>query len=561
MVSPAGAQISRLPLPRQLAYVVVACAVAFLLGALSLDIITVLTATSVIVAAVILAPACPAGRLVVINDTTVLSALVTITVAAIGASTAISSGIPCGPITSAFPAHSAHPPTHLADTPGPWRTEPRMTDTSAPSRMQHPAPAMSTTAVWNERSVAGTPQAMITCTSSKTRAEPRPMREIPMIDFEGDSFHTHEQAVALIATFYKASYSKLLGLVRKRFRSLEAEDMVEELFVKILAQVDASADDPGALGSLMEKWITPAYVFSSLIYLCLDAVGSGPGRWEDATDPQDGAEAAGGEDLCVDPANIDRLGNLLESEPPGLYPHTPDQVAAHLDTLRSRQAVNAILQTLLERGRRGGGHRTHITERQLDIFAALYKSSRPTSEDSTELTDDQLHKLTLGVDKRARARWRDMGGYSDPESGNQSAAAAELGVSRQAVSKSLKGVAAALTITRYIAGVLAPPGNLLNPSAIHAHLDQFDQLRQHADGAAHHAVLTAAAPAVRTTVDRGTRVERALLVNREHGPCNEQVEAVHAAETHVARLTGTSHPNCVDACECHTLQLNRAIEI
>jgi len=109
-----------------------------------------------------------------------------------------------------------------------------------------------------------------------------------MIDFEGDSFHTHEQAVALIATFYKASYRKLLGLVRKRFRSLEAEDMVEELFVKILAQVDESADDPGALGSLMEKWITPAYVFSSLIYLCLDAVGSGPARWEDATDPQDG---------------------------------------------------------------------------------------------------------------------------------------------------------------------------------------------------------------------------------------------------------------------------------
>jgi len=148
------------------------------------------------------------------------------------------------------------------------------------------------------------------------------MREIPMIDFEGDSFHTHEQAVALIATFYKASYRKLLGLVRKRFRSLEAEDMVEELFVKILAQVDESADDPGALGSLMEKWITPAYVFSSLIYLCLDAVGSGPARWEDATDPQDGTEAAGGEDLGVDPANIDRLGNLLESEPPGLYPRT-----------------------------------------------------------------------------------------------------------------------------------------------------------------------------------------------------------------------------------------------
>jgi hypothetical protein len=386
------------------------------------------------------------------------------------------------------------------------------------------------------------------------------MGEIPMIDFERGSFHPHGQAVALIAAFYKASYSRLVGLVRKGFRSLDPEEMVEELFVKILAQVDASADDPEALGSLIEKWITPAYVFSSLINLCRDAVGSGPGSREDATDPQDDAEVARGEDLRVDPAYADRRGNLLESEPPDLYPQIPDQVAAHLDTLRSRQAVNATLQTLLERGRHRRGDRTHITERQLDIVVAIYDSNRPTTNDSTELTDPELHKLTLEVDKRARARWRDMGGYSDPESGNQSAAAAELGISRQAVSKSLKAVAAALTITRYIAGVLAPPGTLRNPSAIHAHLDQFDQLRQQPDGDAHHAVLTAAAPAVRTTVDRGTRVERALLVNPDHGPCNGQVEAVHAAETHMARLTGTSHPNCVNACECHTQQLNRAIE-
>jgi hypothetical protein len=26
-------------------------------------------------------------------------------------------------------------------------------------------------------------------------------------------------------------------------------------------------------------------------------------------------------------------------------------------------------------------------------------------------------------------------------------------------------------------------------------------------------------------------------------------------------LTGTSHPNCVNVCKCHTQQLNRAIEI
>jgi hypothetical protein len=383
-----------------------------------------------------------------------------------------------------------------------------------------------------------------------------------MTDTEPGSLHTHGQAIALIATYYKASYSMLLGLVRKRFRSLDPEDMVQALFVKILDQLDAiSADDAEALGSLMERWTTPGYTSRSLIHFCVDAVGSGPISREDATDPQEGAEGAAGEDLRVDPANIDRLGNLLGYEPPGLYPQTPDQVAAHIDTLTSRQAVNAILQTLLERGRRGGGHRTHITERQLDIFAALYNSNRPTSEDSTELTDDELHKLTLGVDKRARARWRDMGGYSDPEAGNQAAAAAALGISRQAVSQSLKSVAATLTITRYIAGVLAPAGTLLKPSAIHAHLDHFDQLPERPDGAKHHSVLTAAAPAVRTTPDRGTRVQRALLANQDQIASDAQVEAVHAAETYLARLTGTSHPNCVNACECHTLQLNRAIEI
>lgn len=361
-----------------------------------------------------------------------------------------------------------------------------------------------------------------------------------MTDSERGSFHTHGQAVALIATFYKANYSRLVGLVRKGFRSLDPDDLVQELFVKVLDQVDAiSAQDPEALGSLVVRWTSPAYTSRALSNLCLDTAGS---RWSirgDAIHTQEGAE------------------------PPGLDPQIPDQVAAHLDSLRSRQAVSAMLQTLLERGRQHRGDCTHITQRQLDVVVAVYNSNRPTTQDSTELTDHELHKLTLEIDKRARARWRDMGGCSDPEAGNQSAAAAELGISRQAISKALKVVGAALTITRYIAGVLAPPASLLNPSAIHAHLDQFDQLRQRPDGAAHHAVLIAAAPAVRTTVERGTRVEPSLLVNpnHDHGPRTKQVEAVHAAETHLAQLTGTSHPNCVNACGYHTQQLDRAIEI
>jgi hypothetical protein len=388
------------------------------------------------------------------------------------------------------------------------------------------------------------------------------MGEMPMIDFERGSSHTHGQAVALIATFYKASYSRLLGLVRKGFRSLDPEEMVQELFVKILDQVDSiSADDPEALGSLIEKWTTPSYTSRSLIHLCLDAVRSGPGSREDAIDLQERAEVAGGDDLRVHPANIDRLGNLIEYEPPGLYPQIPDQVPAHLATMTSRQAVNAILRTLLERSRHRRADRTHITQRQLDILIALYNSKRPTTEKLTELTDDELHKLTLEADKRARARWRDMGGYSDPEAGSQAAAAAELRISRQAVSQALKAIGAALNITRYIAGVLAPPGTLLNPSAIHTHLDQFDRLPERPDGAKHRHVLIAAAPAVRTTADRGTRVQPGLLNHPDPGSCHEQVEAVHAAETHLAQLTGTSHPNCVKACDCHTQQLNRAIEL
>jgi hypothetical protein len=88
---------------------------------------------------------------------------------------------------------------------------------------------------------------------SKSRPSVGPMREIPMIDLERGSFHTHGQAVALIAAFYKASYSRLVGLVRKGFRSLDPEEMVEELFVKILAQVDGSADDP-PIPRMVPKW-------------------------------------------------------------------------------------------------------------------------------------------------------------------------------------------------------------------------------------------------------------------------------------------------------------------
>jgi len=79
------------------------------------------------------------------------------------------------------------------------------------------------------------------------------MREIPMIDFEGDSFHTHEQAVALIATFYKASYRKLLGLVRKRFRSLKAEDMVEELSSRSWPRLTKARTIPEPLAHLWKS--------------------------------------------------------------------------------------------------------------------------------------------------------------------------------------------------------------------------------------------------------------------------------------------------------------------
>jgi DNA-directed RNA polymerase specialized sigma24 family protein len=116
-----------------------------------------------------------------------------------------------------------------------------------------------------------------------------------MTDFETGPPETHREAAALIGTFYKASYNRLLGLVRTRFRSLEPEEMVQELFLKILDHLDLiSADDPEAV-SLIERWTRPDYASRSLINLCLDVVRSGPSNREDATDPLVGAELAGGD--------------------------------------------------------------------------------------------------------------------------------------------------------------------------------------------------------------------------------------------------------------------------
>jgi hypothetical protein len=56
-----------------------------------------------------------------------------------------------------------------------WRTEPRVIDTSLPTRTRHSAPAISPAAVWEERGVAGASRAKIPCTSSSTR-DARPLR-------------------------------------------------------------------------------------------------------------------------------------------------------------------------------------------------------------------------------------------------------------------------------------------------------------------------------------------------------------------------------------------------
>jgi hypothetical protein len=180
-----------------------------------------------------------------------------------------------------------------------------------------------------------------------------------MTDFESGSLHTHGQAVALIATYYKASYSRLLGLVRKRFRSLDPEEMVQALFVKILDQVDAiSADDPEALGSLMDRWTTPGYTTRSLIHFCLDAVGSGPISREDATDPLRVPRwRAAMTSAQIPPTST---GSATSSSTNlQACTHRPRTKSPLTLTLTSRQAVNAILQTLLERGRRRRSPHSH----------------------------------------------------------------------------------------------------------------------------------------------------------------------------------------------------------
>ena len=118
---------------------------------------------------------------------------------------------------------------------------------------------------------------------------------------------------------------------------------------------------------------------------------------------------AGGDDLGVHPADIDRLGNLLEYEPPGLYPQTPDQVAAHLDTLTVPASSQRDAPDTARTWPTAAAVTALTSLNDNSIFSPPFTTpTDPQLKDSTELTDDEVHKLTLGVDKQARARWRDI---------------------------------------------------------------------------------------------------------------------------------------------------------
>jgi hypothetical protein len=365
-------------------------------------------------------------------------------------------------------------------------------------------------------------------------------------------------AVGLVAAYYKANYSRFLRLVRARFSSLEPDEMVQELFAKILDDLAAVApDDLAQLTEAVVRWTGAGYAARSLVNLCLDSIQSTARRVQA---PRATGSAGAVDESDIDPVATDRLGNLLSAEPPTLEPRVPDQVAEHLDALKARRAVDSMLQALVERGARRQ-RVTRITQRQFDILLALYSSDRPTTSDGTELTDAELHQITLEADKRARARWRTQGGYSDPESGNQAAAAAGLGISTQAISQSRKAVRAALIVTKYVAGVLAPAGTLLDPLAIHVHLDHYDRMPERAGGDQHHKELTAAAAAVRTSPETGTRVHPSALTNPGRRPLRELVDRLHAAESYLADLSGSTHPNCVAICAVHTGLRNRATEV
>lgn len=363
---------------------------------------------------------------------------------------------------------------------------------------------------------------------------------------------TTEATIREIEAFFTTNYADLVAAVRRRVGANEPERWVHEALIKAHTQVlKLGEDDEAGHLSARERWTTPPYVIKTALRKYIDktrrgkisvALISDRPRQTEATDPN-----------AHESFDLDR--DLTDHEA-----QEPDQVPAALVDQRRRQALRTVLRVLTQRGQLHPTPSTAITEAQWTTLQALGSGG---VEDATDpLTDEELHQAVLERHRKARERWTVVldalrAGQEWPrrQDGGEAAAARQLGVHRSTVNRRLAGVRDAVAVTRYVAGVLAPPQTLLDASRIQLHLDAFDGLVSSAPDDRH--LLSSAAPHVRTTEETGTRVDQQAFAER----LVRQVAELHAAETSFARDTRTPYPNCVTLCADHNPTANRATEI
>lgn len=357
-----------------------------------------------------------------------------------------------------------------------------------------------------------------------------------------------QDAHALAGAYYSANYGRLARLVGSRYPSLDPEDVVQDLFNKILDDLESCSS--AELPDRVERWTSNAFVSRALLNAALDLVRGRVRTREDVTDlTAVNLSADGGAE-----------GDPDEDVRAGSGPSTPEAVAAHLAALTRRAAARSMLQVLYERGQRPRKRQPYLTERHRHLLLALHDPD-PSGHDDVAASDDELASDALHRDKLARARWVAQHGYSDVGHGSQTSAAVQLGVSRQAVSKGRTAIDAAVVLVHYVAGVLAPEKALLDPEAVHRHVDAYESLDDRSGQPGHARRLEAAAPAVRSSRTSGTRVQPHLLSPPPAVPLQQAVTELHGSEQRLADLTRTASPNCVTSCGLHTRRRDRITEV
>lgn len=225
----------------------------------------------------------------------------------------------------------------------------------------------------------------------------------------------------------------------------------------------------------------------------------------------------------------------LDAEPSG-HPAAPDgdpvteDVVSRVSTATRNEALGCALRTLVRRagryrGQVGQVEHPHLTVAQWGLLQTL----------------------------------ADLAQEDRPLRGLQSEAARRLGVSRSAVAEQRATILLMLLLTRYLAGVLAPPRTLLSEQGVDRALLAYETWLDRASDRGVGSLIPSLATAVRTYADSGTRARLCHLPDRGLDELTLG-STVHDLEAGFARFLGHDQPNCAACCAPHNPTPDRTTE-